>query len=301
MNKGMLYAAGAYTIWGLLPLYWRGLHDVPAGEILAHRMVWSLVVVFGLLAVQRHWRWLPGALRHGRVVLAFLASAVLLTLNWFVYIWGVNHGHVVETSLGYFINPLVNVLLGIVLLKERLRVGQGIAIAVALLGVVYLTVVYGSFPWIALSLAFSFGGYGLIRKLAPLPSLEGLTLETMLLFVPALAYLLFLQLEGIASFGTAGSIPALLMVGSGVVTATPLLLFASGARRLSMTTLGLLQYIAPTIQFLIGVWVFDEPLNQSRLIGFGMIWLALVLYTAENIVRVQRVSRLRTASSDSAT
>jgi chloramphenicol-sensitive protein RarD len=299
MHKGMVYAASAYILWGLLPLFWHGLQGVPAGEILAHRMVWSLLAVFGLLAMQRHWRWLPQALRRPRVVLVFLASAILLSINWFVYIWGVNAGRVVEMSLGYFINPLVNVLLGILFLKERLRFWQGAAIGVALIGVLYLTIVYGAFPWLALTLAFSFGGYGLLRKLAPLASLEGLTLETMLLFLPALGYLLYLQAIGVSSFGYAGTSITILMMVSGVITAAPLLFFASGARLLSMTTLGLLQYIAPTIQFLIGVWIFGEPLSTVRLVGFVIIWVALVLYTAENILRVQRVARLSAVTPDS--
>ena len=299
-HKGVIYAAGAYTMWGLLPLFWRGLLGVPAVEILAHRMVWSLFVVLGILMVQRHWKWLPTAIRQPRIVLPFLASAILLTINWFVFIWGVNAGHVVETSLGYFINPLVNVLLGILFLKERLRLWQGVAIVIAVIGVVHLAVVYGSFPWIALSLAFSFGGYALIRKLAPLPSLEGLTMETLLLFLPALGYLLYLQGQGVSSFGFDLPLVTTLMAVSGVITAAPLLLFASGARLLSMTTLGLLQYIAPTLQLGIAVLVFGEPLSMLRLVGFAFIWLALLIYSGENILRVQRISRLQTATESRA-
>jgi chloramphenicol-sensitive protein RarD len=272
---------------------------VPALEILAHRMVWCLLVVLALLAYQGHWRWLRPVLRDGRIVLMFTATALLLTLNWFVYIWAVNAGHVVEASLGYFINPLVNVLLGILFLKERLRFWQAAAIAVALCGVLYLTFSYGGVPWIALTLAFSFGGYGLLRKLAPLNSLEGLTLETLLLFLPALGYLVYLQAIGVAAFGHAGGTRSFLLACGGVATAFPLLLFASGARRINLTTMGVLQYIAPTLQFLLGVLVYHEPLTGSRLIGFGLIWLALALYTVEGIVRGRTAPALRAVTGES--
>ena len=265
MHKGIVYAASAYTLWGLLPLFWKALHGVPALEILAHRMVWSLVVVLLLLAVQHHWRWIPAVLRNGRIVLTFAASALLLTLNWFIYIWAVNAGHVVEASLGYFINPLVNVLLGLLFLNERLRFRQLVAIAVALGGVVVLTVSYGVVPWIALTLAGSFGLYGLLRKTAALSSLEGLTLETLLLFLPALVYLLYLEANGTAAFGHTSTTTSLLLAAGGVATAFPLLLFAAAARRITLTLLGILQYIAPSMQFLLGVLVYDEPFDGMRL------------------------------------
>ncbi len=297
MNKGILYAAGAYVLWGLLPVYWKALHDVPALEILAHRMVWALVVVLLLVSTRVGWRWLRPVVRNGRVLVAFTLSALLLSINWFVYIWGVNAGYIVETSLGYFINPLVNVLLGILFLKERLRLWQGVAITVALGGVLYLTFNYGQLPWIALTLAFSFGFYGLLRKTATLNSLEGLTLETMLLFPFALAYLIYLELIGSAAFPHAGIGTNLLLVGAGVATAAPLLLFAGGARRITLTSLGILQYIAPTLQFMIGVFVYDEPLTPTRLIGFCIIWLALFLYTTESVLHGSRTGRLRAAAS----
>lgn len=297
MNKGILYAAGAYVLWGLLPVYWKALHDVPALEILAHRMVWALAVVVLLVSARGGWRWLRPVVRDRRVLVAFTLSALLLSLNWFVYIWGVNAGYIVETSLGYFINPLVNVLLGILFLGERLRLGQGAAIAIALGGVLYLTFNYGQLPWIALTLAFSFGLYGLLRKTAALNSLEGLTLETILLFPFALAYLIYMELIGSAAFTHDAIGTDLLLVGAGVATAAPLLLFAGGARRITLTTLGILQYIAPTLQFMIGVFVYDEPLTATRLIGFAIIWLALLLYTTESIVHGSRTARLRAAAS----
>jgi chloramphenicol-sensitive protein RarD len=297
MQKGGLYAASAYILWGFLPLFWKALHGVPAIEILAHRMVWSLLVVLALLAYQGHWSWLRKALRDRRILLTFMTTAVVLSINWFVYIWAVNTGHVVETSLGYFINPLVNVLLGVLFLRERPRAWQNVAILVALSGVLYLTFSYGVVPWIALTLAFSFGLYGLLRKTASLNSLEGLTLETLLLFLPALAYLLWLAITGQGAFGTAGLTTTALLAASGIPTALPLLLFAAGARRITMTALGILQYIAPTIQFGLGVLVYHEPLTATRFVGFVLIWLACALYTAESIYHGRIGPRRRVAAT----
>ena len=288
MNKGILYAALAYIIWGLLPIYWKALHGVPAGQILANRIVWSLVFVGVVLTARHNWAWLSDARRRPRVLLTFALSGSLLAINWYTYIWGVNHDHIVETSLGYFINPLVNVLLGFIILKERLRVGQWAALSVAAAGVLYLTFNYGSFPWIALTLAFSFGAYGLLRKTAPLNSAEGLFLETALLFLPAFGFLLLQEARGVGALGNQGAVTTILLIGAGAATSIPLLLFASGARRITLTTLGLLQYIAPTLQFLIGVLIYHEPFGPERLIGFGLIWLALVLYTAEGYVSPRR-------------
>ncbi|HEX6289520.1 MAG TPA: EamA family transporter RarD [Herpetosiphonaceae bacterium] len=299
MNKGVLYAAGAYILWGLLPIFWKALHHVPALEILAHRMVWSLVFVLALLAVQGHWAWLGVVFQNASVLLAFTTTAVLLSLNWFIYIWAVNAGYIVETSLGYFINPLVNVLLGTLFLKERLRRWQAVAIAVAVSGVLYLTVQYGALPWIALTLAGSFGIYGLLRKTASLNSLEGLTLETLLLFPPALAYLIYLEWAGRGAFAHTDLTTSLLLVASGVATALPLLLFASGARRITLTLTGILQYIAPTMQLLIGVLIYGESLSGDRLIGFCLIWLALAIYSVEGLLRSGRSARLHTIAQKS--
>jgi chloramphenicol-sensitive protein RarD len=296
MRNGVVFAAGAYTAWGVLPIFWRLLRPVPALEILAHRVAWALVVAVVLVTYRGEWRWLGAATRSRRTLLLFMASATLLSLNWFVYIWAVNAGYIVETSLGYFINPLVNVLLGMLFLKERLRIGQAVAVVIALGGVVYLAVLYGSLPWIALALAFSFGGYGLLRKIAALESLEGFTFETLLLFLPALGYLLYREWQGVAAFGHVGVGTSLLLALAGVATAVPLLLFAAGARRISMTTLGILQYIAPTLQFTIGVLIFGETLTPQRLSGFGLIWLALAIYTVESGVRRGSIARARAAS-----
>jgi chloramphenicol-sensitive protein RarD len=281
MHPGIAYAALAYVLWGLFPLYFMHLNQVAVTEVLVHRIVWSLAFLLLVLAWRRQWRWL-GALRHQpRVLGAFAVSALLLSGNWLIYIWAVGSGHVVDASLGYFITPLVNVLLGYTVLHERPRASQWTALALAMAGVAWLTVQAGQLPWIALALALSFGAYGLLRKIAVLGPLEGLSLETMLLGAPALVALLMWWGQGPASFPNAGLGTNLLLIGVGPLTAVPLLLFAAGARRVSMTTLGVLQYIGPTIQFGLGVWLFKEPFSTARLIGFALIWAALVLYTLD--------------------
>jgi chloramphenicol-sensitive protein RarD len=290
MNKGIFFAVGAFVCWGLLPVFWKALQQVPTFEILAHRIVWAVLIAFGLLAARRQWSWLGQALRSPRTLLVFTASALLLSTNWFVYIWAVNQGHIVETSLGYFINPLVNVLLGVLFLKERLRPGQAAAVAVAFAGVLLLTLVYGSFPWVALTLALSFGIYGLLRKTAALGSLEGFTLETLLLAVPALGYLVATEVTIGGAFVHQGPATTALLVAAGGVTAVPLLLFAAGARRIPMSTLGILQYIGPTLQFLLGVLVYGEPLSPQRLAGFVLIWVALAIYTLDGAARMRAAS-----------
>ena len=290
MRGGVLAAVLAYTLWGILPVYWKALQAVPSLEILAHRTVWSLLLVLLLLAVRRQWDWLQCLRREPRMLLRFAASACLLGGNWFTYIWAVNSGHVVDSSLGYFINPLLSVLLGVLFLRERLRLWQGLAIGFALVGVLFLTVAYGAFPWIALTLAGTFGIYGLLRKTASLGSLEGLALETTLLSVPTLAYLVLLGLDGSGAFVQAGLGTSVLLVGAGVITAFPLLLFGYAARNVTLATVGILQYIAPTLQFLLGVLVYAEPFSQTRLVGFAAIWVALAIYSAEGLI-VERKRR----------
>ena len=298
MNKGTFYALGAYVAWGFLPVYWKALHEVPALEILAHRVVWGLVVAIALVSYRMGWQWLGAVVRSKRTLLTFAATALLLSLNWFIYIWAVNAGHIVQTSLGYFINPLVNVLLGVLFLRERLRGGQTLAIAIALGGVLYLTVQYGALPWIALGLAVSFGCYALLRKTATLNSLEGFTLEILLIFPAALAYLLYHEALGGGAFGHSGVATALLLACAGLVTAGPLLLFGAGARRISMTSLGILQYVAPSLQLLLGVLVYGESLSLARLVGFCLIWLALAIYTLEGILYSGSAAHLRAAASE---
>lgn len=288
MSSGVLSAALAYALWGLFPLYFHQVREVPAFEIVLHRSAWSLVFMLMLLAVLRRWRPLREALRQPRRVGVFALSALLLSSNWLVYVWAVNHGRVVDSSLGYFITPLVNVLLGYFVLHERPRRGQWLALGVAAVGVVWLTIASGTLPWIALVLALSFGVYGLIRKTAPLGALEGLALETLLLaplVLPALAWLAW-RGDSVVATGSAATLGWLVLAGP--LTALPLLLFASGARRISLTTLGVLQYIGPTIQFGLGVWLFREPFDPARLAGFGFIWAALVIYTLEGTVVPRR-------------
>ena len=283
MKKGILYGIAAYAMWGFFPIYWKLLHHVPALQLLGHRIFWSFVFLALLLLVVGLWRDFRATLTR-KVVVIYAVAAVLLAVNWLTYVWAVNAGFIVETSLGYFINPLLSVLLGVVILRERLRLTQWIPLALAAAGVIYLTVVYGKLPWIALTLAFSFGFYGLLKKLAPLSSLFGLTLETGILLLPALIYLVFEQVRGTGAFLHTGTVSDLLLVGAGIATTIPLLLFASAAHQIPLTTVGLLQYIAPTIQFILGVFVYREPFDHDHLIGFGMVWLALVIFWLENFL-----------------
>jgi chloramphenicol-sensitive protein RarD len=292
MKRGPLLAAGAYLIWGVLPIYWHALADVPAQEILIHRILWSFGVVVLLLALRRQWRWLSDGLRHPAVFRVFLVTAVLLAVNWLIYLWANNNGHIVETSLGYFITPLVSVVLGLLVLRERMRSGQWVSVGIAALGVLFLVLTAGGTLWISLALALSFGFYGLLRKTARLGSLEGLTVEMAILFLPAMAYLLWLFGQGEAAFGAASVTTSALLAFSGVVTAVPLLLFASGARLVPLTTLGLLQYIAPTMQFSIGVFLYHEPFDTVRLVGFSIVWFALAVYWVEGYLHRRRVLRM---------
>jgi chloramphenicol-sensitive protein RarD len=288
MRTGILSAALAFLCWGLFPLYFLALHEVPSLQILAHRMLWSLLFLLIVLMVRRQWGWLA-IVRKPRVIASFVASAFLLSANWLVYIWSVNNGHVIEASLGYFINPLVNIMFGFFLLKERLRPAQWGAIGMAALGVAWLTWQAGTVPWISLVLAASFGAYGLMRKTAALGALEGLSLETMVLFPLAAVYVGWLTWHGQNVFiNTPSDTTRLLLIASGPLTAVPLLLFASGARKIPMSVLGLLQYMSPTLQFLLGVWVFHEAFSMARLVGFAVIWAALGLYAAEGLLNAKR-------------
>ena len=286
MRTGVLSAGLAFLCWGLFPLYFHAISEVPPLQILVHRVLWSLLFLAVILTARRQWKWLGELRSQPRVMISFAVSSLLLSGNWLLYIWAVNDGHVIEASLGYFINPLVNVMLGYLVLKERLRSGQWAAIGLAALGVLWLTWQAGHMPWIALLLAASFGGYGLMRKTAKLGALEGLSFETMILFPFALAYLVWLTMHGQNSFITTTSdTTRWLLVASGPITAIPLLLFASGARKIPLSVLGLLQYIGPTIQLSLGIFMFHEVFTQARLVGFALIWGALALYAAEGLLR----------------
>jgi chloramphenicol-sensitive protein RarD len=281
MNKGILNGIGAYALWGLFPIYWKWLHVVPALQVIGHRISWSFLLLIAIILLSRQWQNFRAVLTP-KLIGIYAIAAVLLSVNWLVYVWGVNAGFIVETSLGYFINPLFSVLLGVVFLRERLRLAQWIPIVLAAAGVIFLTITYGRPPWIALSLAVSFGLYGLVKKLAPLGSLYGLTLETGIVFPLAMLYLAWVGSTGTGAFLREGPLTDMLLIATGVVTSVPLLMFASAARQIPLTMIGILQYIAPTLQFLIGVFLYHEPLDPPRLIGFGLVWLALVIFWLEN-------------------
>lgn len=291
-HSGMIAAALAYILWGILPVYWKALKTVPAPEILCHRMSWSLLFTIGLILLLRRFRSLAGIVRDGKSVLLFSGAATLLAGNWLLYIWAVNAGYVIEASLGYFTNPLISVLFGVIFMKERLRPGQVGALLVAFSGVVYLTVYYGQFPWIALCLACSFAVYGLLHKKTSVPALEGLCLETMVLFLPATAFLIYREMVGTGAFGHGGFNQTALLFGTGLITSLPLLLFGYAAQKISLTHLGLLQYIAPSINLLLGIYLYHEPFPLTRVVGFVLIWSALLLYVAEGLLLKNRQKRL---------
>jgi chloramphenicol-sensitive protein RarD len=279
-RRGVWFAIGAYTIWGLLPVYWKALHNVPAASILANRIAWSAVFVALLLTVRRNWGWLRPALHSRRTVAIYVGAALFLSVNWYIYIWAVNAGFLVDASLGYFITPLVNVLMGVLFFRERLSGGQWLAVALAAVGVVYITFSYGQLPWIGLSLAFTFGVYGLVKKRARLPSLEGMALETGTIFLPAVAFLVYQEVAGQGVLGHTDWLTSVLLMGTGVITVIPLLWFADAAQRIPLSMMGVIQYISPTLMFILGIAVFHEPFDIHRLVGFLLIWAALAVYWA---------------------
>lgn len=291
MNRGHWYAIGAYGLWGLFPIYWRWLHHVPAVQILCHRIFWSFLSLSALVLLSRQGMLFTRAILRPRVWSVYIPAAVLITINWLTYVWAVNAGFVVETSLGYFINPLLSVLLGVIFLRERLRPCQWVSVGLAALGILYLTFSHGSLPWIALTLAFSWATYGLIKKVAPLGSLHGLTLETGILLLPVLIYLTYADRVGQGVFLHSGPATDILLAAGGLVTTIPLWLFASAVRRIPLSVAGILQYIAPTIQFLIGVLVFHEAFSVARFIGFGLVWTALILFGLEGYLMHRTLRR----------
>ncbi len=298
-RRGILYAVVAYVIWGLFPAYWPLLKPATAVEILAHRMVWALLAVVAVLAVRRHWAWFRELARQPRKLGLLTLAAILIAANWGTYIYAVNIGHVVEAALGYFINPLVNVLFGVVLFRERLRRWQWVAVGLSAVAVIVLALAYGEPPWLALILAFSFGFYSVIKKGVNIGADESLAVETLVLFLPALGYLGLLEFQGDGTFTDYGVGHALLLVGAGVVTAVPLLCFGAAAIRVPLSAMGLLQYIAPILQFLYGVLVNRETMPPARWAGFAIVWLALAVYTWDGI-RAGRTARQERRAAEAA-
>lgn len=291
-GRGLAAAATAFFIWGLLPLYLKFLQAVPVLQVTAHRLVWGCAFAFVWLALRRELAHIWAALGDARTRWRLCLSAALISINWITYVYGIANERVVETSLGYFINPLVNVLLGVVVLSERLNRTQWTAVAIAAAGVSYLTWSAGHPPWIALTLAFSFGLYGLVRKVVKVDALAGFASETLLLFPLGIGYLLWCELAGVGSMGHDGMSIDMLLVLGGPLTAIPLVLFAFGARRIPYSTVGLLQYIGPTIQLVLAIFVFHEPFTQERAIGFSLIWAALAIYAIDGVWRSRKLAAL---------
>jgi chloramphenicol-sensitive protein RarD len=296
-RRGFLLGAAAYGMWGLFPLYWTLLDPAGSIEILAHRVFWSLIVMAALVVLFRRRSQFRAIVADRRTRSILMLAAVVISINWGGYIWGVNNGHVVETSLGYFINPLVTVLMGVFIIGERLRRLQWVAMGIAAVAVVALTLELGRPPWVALLLAFSFGSYGLAKKKANAGAVESLALETLVMAPVALGYIVFLGSQGHSTFGTDGPGHALLLVSTGAITAVPLICFGAAATRVSMTTIGLLQYLAPTLQFALGVFFFDEAMPPVRLAGYCLVWLALVIFTFEAVTHRRRQLRLTAQAS----
>ncbi|MGC9668217.1 EamA family transporter RarD [Planosporangium sp. 12N6] len=293
LRRGYVFGFAAYMIWGFFPLYWKQLADAGPIEILAHRIVWSAVFVTVLLLAMRNWRFLRPLVRRPRMLAGITLAAVMIAINWGMYIYGVNSGHVVETSLGYYINPLVTVLLGVVVLRERLRTAQWLALAVGAAAVAVLAVDYGRLPWIALSLAVSFALYGLIKKSLALPAAEGLFVESLALTAPALGYLGWLAAQHRSTFGHGSALQTALLVLAGAVTAIPLLMFAGAANRIPLSSLGLLQYLTPTLQLGCGVLIYHEPMPATQLAGFALVWVALAVFAWDGIRHSRGLARQR--------
>jgi len=285
---GVIYAGAAFLIWGSAAVYWKELRSVPPLEIIAHRVAWSFLFLLPLIVLQRQWVEFVAILKKPQMLMILLLTAILVGINWLIYVWAVNNNHLLQASLGYYINPLVNVVLGMVFLKERLRPPQVIAVLLATAGVLYLTVQYGQFPWIAISLAMSFGLYGLIRKVAPASSLVGLTVETLLLSLPAIGYLIYLDIQGTGSVFRVSLNLDLLLIGCAPLTAVPLLCFTAGAKRLYLSTVGLMQYIGPSGMFLLAVFYYHEPFSTAQVWTFVMIWTALVIYSTDSVIYFRR-------------
>lgn len=298
---GMVYAALSYFLWGLFPLYWKPIHHVPAFEILAHRIFWAFVFMIILLIclkkTQAFFLGFKQMVMKPIMLLLIILASLLVSANWFIYIWAVNHGHVIDSSLGYYINPLISVLLGILFLKEKLNVWQLVAFLLAACGVAFQVIEYGQVPWIALALALTFGFYGLTKKIIRADSILGIAYETLFVTPAALFYLIHIQVKGTAAFGTESLTTTLLLAGTGIVTAVPLLLFAEGARRISLTMIGFFQYISPTLTLILGILVFKEPFSHTQLISFSFIWLALIVFSLSGTKFMSRLIPGKRSSS----
>jgi chloramphenicol-sensitive protein RarD len=280
-RNGFLYTLGAYTAWGLFPLYWKMLYKVDTVQLIGHRIGWSFVILMFFIILSRQFGAFKESIQSKKVLAIYSVAAILIGVNWLVYIWAVNADFIVETSLGYFINPLLSVLMGVVFLRERLRPFQWVPVGLATLGVIYLAISYGRLPWIGLTLAITFGTYGLVKKISPLGSLFGLTIETGILFLPAVVYLVYADISGSGVFLRHEPLTSMLLVGAGVVTTIPLLMFASAAQVIPLSMIGIMQYIAPTLQFLIGILVYKESFSITQLVGFGIVWLGLLVFILE--------------------
>ncbi|MBP1933736.1 EamA family transporter RarD [Ammoniphilus resinae] len=277
-KAGLWYALAAYVSWGLLPIYWKLLEHIPSGQILAHRIAWSFVFVAILLFLRGRWGLVKEVLSDRKSRYAVILCGFTISINWFLFIWAVNHNHIVEASLGYYINPLISIAVGVVILKERLHFWQTVSLVLAAIGVLFMTVQLGKIPWIALTLAVSFAFYSLAKKLVKFDAMTGLALETLVVVPVALIYLFFVHSQGNGAFGGSWTASLLLMV-SGVVTAYPLLWFAQAAKRVPLSTIGFIQYLSPTVTLLLGVFLYHEPFTKSHLMSYSFIWIALVLYS----------------------
>jgi chloramphenicol-sensitive protein RarD len=282
MKKGILFAAGAYGLWGLVPIYWKLLKEVPAPQLLGHRIGWAFITLLIIVLALRQWKTFRTEALSIRILKIYLLAAILIGINWLTYVWAVNAGHIVEASLGYFINPLLSMLFGVVFFRERLRLWQWIPVGLATIGVLYLTVALGSLPWISLTLATSFAIYGVVKKIAPLGSLFGLMLETSILVVPATLFLWFADRAGHGAFLRTGLVTDLLLIGAGIITTFPLLMFATAAQKIPLSLMGILQFISPTLTFLTGIIIYGEQFTHTQLIGYGIVWAALIIFGFES-------------------
>lgn len=299
--RGAAFVASSYTLWGVLPIYWKLLQHVSAQQVLCHRIVWCVVFMLLLIIFSSRWNSFKSELREIIVqppkIIGIVLAAFILNMNWFIYIWAVIHNHVIQASLGYYINPLVSVLLGVAVLKERMNIWQYLAFFLALLAVLNLTVHFGSIPWISISLAVTFGIYGLLKKVVGVGAITGITLETLIMVIPASIYLVYVHKIGYGVFNTGSLTTSVLLIGAGIVTAVPLLLFSSGTLRLSLTIVGFLQYISPTLTLLLGIFLYHEAFTKAHLISFALIWIGLIIFTVSQTRMLTPVKKKSISSS----